>query len=122
MTLGFKLMAVMMAAASTIAPAAAPQGHSRCQVVGADKLPAASGGAKALCAALAREIGRQASGADYHATVTVVSKARLKAIVHLNGRALPEQGFSSMDRPLAKSSFDRFAKAIASQVGVSARR
>ena len=120
MAFSFKAMAVIAAAASAAASAAPAQPH--CQVVNAGKLPASSGGAKALCAAMTREIAKQAPGLVYHATVTVVSPSRLSASVHAKGRTLTEQRFSSMDRPLAKSSFDRFAKAVAAEVAASARR
>ena len=120
MTFSVKAMAMMMAVASTAVAGAPAPPH--CQVVNAGKLPALSGGAKALCAAVTRELGRQAPGLEYHATVTVVSPSRLRAAVHAKGRAVTEQRFSSMDRPLARSSFDRFAKALAAEVAASARR
>lgn len=120
MAFSIKAAAGSMVVASTALSAAPAQPH--CQVVNAGKLPASSGGAKALCAALTREIGKQAPGLTYHATVTILSASRLSATVHGKGRALAEQRFASMDRPLAKSSFDRFAKSVAAEVAASARR
>ena len=114
-----KAMAGLMALAATAISAAPAQ--PRCQVVNAGKLPPASGGAKALCAAIRREMDKRAPGLAYHATVTVLSPARLGATVHVPGRPAIEQNVSSMDRPLARSSFDRFAKAIAEEVA-GARR
>ena len=115
-------MAGLMAVAATAVSGAPAHAQPRCQVVNAGKLPASSGGAAALCAAMAREIGKLAPGLDYHATVTVVSPSRLSASIHTKGRTLAEQRFSSMDRALARSSFDRFAKAVAAEVAAGARR
>ena len=122
MAFSIKAMAGLMAVASTVVSGAPAQGQPRCQVVNAGKLPASSGGASALCAAMTREIGQKAPGLDYHATVTVLSPSRLSANVHVKGRTLAEQKFSSMDRALAQSSFERFAKAVAAEVAANARR
>jgi hypothetical protein len=122
MASSFKAMAGLMAVASSAVSGAPAHAQPRCQVVNAGKLSASSGGAKALCAAMTREIGKQAPGLDYHATVTVLSASRLSASVDGKGRTLAEQKFSSMDRALAKSSFDRFAKSVAAEVAASANR
>jgi len=122
MHFGVRAMVLMSAAVFAAGAVAPSSGQPHCQVVGANKLPAASGGATALCAAVNRELARQAPGLAYHATIRVISPSRLSATVHVDSRTLPEQRFSSMDRPLAKSSFDRFAKAIAAQVAASRAR
>ena len=100
-------------AAAMTAPAAAAH---PCHVIGGDRLPAGSGGASALCAAIAREARKHAPGIDYHAEIKVISASRLIANVTANGRKLPEQKFASMDRPLARSSFERFARSLATQL------
>lgn len=77
-----------------------------CQVVGGEKLPAGSGGAEALCAAI-----EQAGGPAFRVKVEVLSPSSLNAVVTLaDGRILPGQRFDVSDRELSKSSFQRFAE------------
>lgn len=97
-------------------PAAKPQ---HCQVENGGKLPAASGGAAALCAAIERAVAARAPGAEFSVRVRVLSPSRLTASVTANGRVLPEQSFASMDRDVDSGSFERFADAIAGQVAHS---
>lgn len=92
-----------------------------CQVVNAGKLPAASGGATALCGAIERAVAKRAPGAEFSVRVRVLSPSRLTASVAAKGRVLPEQSFASMDRDVDGRSFERFADAIAAQVAQSAR-
>ena len=92
-----------------------------CQVVDGGKLPAASGGAAALCAAIERAVATHAPGTEFSARVRVLSRSRLTASVAAKGRLLPEQSFASMDRDLDNRSFERFAAAIAAQVAQSVR-
>ena len=89
--------------------------QSHCHVIDGNKLPSASGGEAALCAAVKRAFSSRVPGIAYHAEIRVVSASRLAGNVTVNGRRLPERKFASMDRPLAKSSFDRFAAALAQQ-------
>ena len=91
-----------------------------CRVVNGGKLPAASGGPTALCAAIERAVANRAAGVEFSARVRVLSPSRLTASVAANGRALPEQSFASMDRDIDGRSFERFADAIAAQVAQSA--
>ncbi|MEO7366139.1 MAG: hypothetical protein ABIW03_07460 [Sphingomicrobium sp.] len=88
----------------------------RCSVVDGGKLPAESGGAPALCAAIERAISQKAPGAHFTAEVRVLSPSRLTAILTRDGHALAEQKFASMDRDLTGHSFERFAQALAEQV------
>ena len=92
-----------------------------CRVVNGGKLPAASGGATVLCAAIERAVANRAPGAAYNVRVRVLSASRLTASVAAKGRVLPEQSFASMDRNLDGRAFERFADAIAAQVAQSAR-
>jgi hypothetical protein len=46
----------------------------------------------------------------------------LAATVRAAGELLPEQKFASSDRPLARTSFERFANAIAAEVARAAAR
>src|SRR5688500_18048913 len=67
------------------APSAA--GPAACRVVNGDKLPASSGGADALCAAI-----EKAAQARFGVEVRVISEHSLAATVTMaDGRSLPEQ-------------------------------
>jgi hypothetical protein len=88
----------------------------RCWVVNGDKLPAESGGAAALCAAIERAVSARAPGAAFTAEVTVLSPSRLAATLTKEGHRLPVQKFASMDRELNTTSFDRFAETLAEEV------
>ena len=87
-----------------------------CRVIDGGKLPATSGGADALCQAIEQAVSERAPGLAFSAEVRVLSSSRLAATLIANGKALPDQKFASMDRELTKSSFERFARAIAEQV------
>jgi hypothetical protein len=87
-----------------------------CRVVDGAKLPAASGGAAALCAAIEQAVSARAPGVAYSAEIRALSASRLAATMVVNGRALPEQNFARMDRELDRPAFERFAAALAEQV------
>jgi hypothetical protein len=112
---------IMALVAASIVPAKSgamsPAQHERmhCRVIDGGKLPATSGGEAALCAAVGRAFESLVPGTVYQAEVRVISASRLAGKVTVDGRELPEQRFTSMDRPLAKSSFERFAKSLAEQ-------
>jgi hypothetical protein len=86
-----------------------------CRVVDGGKLPPASGGAAALCAAIERAMAEHAPGVAVSAEVQVLSSSRLSAVVIANGRTLPAQNFARMDRELDGSAFERFAEALAAE-------
>ncbi len=93
-----------------------------CSVIGAEQLPAESGGADALCKAIATAVAVQAPGLGYSVEVHVLPQSRMSASVRLqDGRKLADQKFASMDRPLSSGSFQRFADAIASEVAKAGR-
>ena len=86
-----------------------------CQVIG--KLPAASGGADALCREIAAATAEAAPGVRYTIEIRVLPRDRLSATVTTtDGRQLPELGIASMDKPLSASSFKRFAASIATEL------
>lgn len=87
-----------------------------CNVIDGDKLPAASGGPNALCAAIERAISARSLGVAVTAEVKVLSSHRLSASLSRGGEQLPVQQFASMDRELGRNSFERFAAAIADQL------
>jgi hypothetical protein len=88
----------------------------RCLVMDAGKLPAASGGGGSLCDAVERAMSERAPGIVYNVEIRVLSPSRLVATVTRDGHKLPEHNFASMGRDLTRSSFDRFAQALADQV------
>ena len=90
---------------------------SGCRVINGDKLSAESGGADALCKAIAEATAETAPGVDYSVEISVLPKDRLSAMVTLaDGRKLPELGIASMDKPLTLGSFRRFANSIAQEL------
>ena len=90
--------------------------QSRCSVVDGDKLPAESGGAAALCAAIESAAAKRAPGVGYSVEVTVQASSRLAAELVREGHALPQQNYASMDRALTRQSFERFAAALADRI------
>ena len=107
-------LATSSSACAMIAPAAAV---ARCQVLDGEKLPAQSGGAAALCAAIERAVASSASDVAFTVQVTVGSLSMLSADVTLSdGRKLPSLRMAEMDRPISKSTFDRFGAAVASHI------
>ena len=113
-------VAVAVAIASFAGSACAMTAGERpraCRVVGGEKLPADSGGADALCNAILEAATKLAPGVGYDVEITVLPMDRLSAKVTMaDGRKLPEQGFAQMDKPLSRSSFERFASAIAGEM------
>ena len=96
------------------------QSPGSCRVIGAEQLPAESGGGDALCKAIASAAAEQVPGVGYSIEVQVLPQSRLSAsITTADGRKLPEQKFVSMDRPLSGGSFKRFAAAIAAELAKS---
>ena len=94
-----------------------------CKVVGGNKLPASSGGSQALCAAIAKAATAQAEAGRFSVEVRVAGSSSLAAtLTTADGRKLPEQRFAIMDRTLTKSSFERFAKALADEVARAGRQ
>ena len=85
-----------------------------CRVVGGGKLPAASGGADALCAAIVKAAEANSPNARFSAEVRVLGRSALAATVTTaSGKKLPEQKFAISDSELTQSSFEWFAKALA---------
>lgn len=93
----------------------------RCEVANAARLPAASGGAQAICSAIERAVAAASPTAQYSAKVTVQSSSRLSAVLVVEGRSLPEQNFAVMDRDLNPSSIGHFAEALAREVAKAAK-
>lgn len=88
-----------------------------CRIVGGDSLPADSGGADALCAAIREAAAEQAPGSRFQVEVTVKGPSMLTAtITTADGARLPEQKFAVSDRQLSRGSLERFAMALAGEV------
>lgn len=88
-----------------------------CRIVGGDKLPADSGGADALCQAIADAAAEQAPGRRFQVDVQVLGRSALAATVTTaDGTRLPEQKMAISDRGLTRGSLERFAKALAGEV------
>lgn len=93
-----------------------------CRVVGADKLPASSGGAEAICAAVERAVAAQAPRLRYAAELRVLSRSAMAADVEANGRKLPELKLSVSDRELNPLAIGHFAESIAAALAQAGGR
>lgn len=94
-----------------------------CRVVDGAKLPADSGGADALCSAIEQALATQAPNARASVVVRVLSPSMLAAnVTTAAAGTLPEQKFASSDRDLTRSSFERFAQALAAQIARAGER
>ncbi len=95
-----------------------PTFEHRCVVEDGDKLPADTGGAAGLCTAIMKAAAGLAGGLPASVEVRVLSASSLSAIVKLaDGRVLPEQKMAVSDRELTRGSIERFAAAIAAEIG-----
>lgn len=100
-----------------------PPESRKCEVIGDHKLPAETGGATALCAAIERAAAARAPGVGYSVKVRVLSPSRLAATVTTSdGHALPAVNHAISDRSLSKASIERFAAAVAAQLGDNVAR
>jgi hypothetical protein len=75
-----------------------------------------------VCRAIQRALSAQAPDSNYRVEVEVLSKSSVKAIIELNGRRLPEQRISVMDRDLNLRSIERFAEKLADEAAKAARQ
>ena len=88
-----------------------------CTVVGGAKLPAASGGSDALCAAIAQAAEAAFPGKPFKVEVQVQGSSTLRATLTAgDGTVLPERRYSVSDQSLSKESFERFARALVGAV------
>lgn len=116
-----------LAAAALLSAAAAASGMEddsvaiNCQVVsGGEKLPAASGGAAALCAAIGRAMAAEAPGLAARVEIRLLRSTMLEAVAMLpDGRRLASVGFSVSDAPLSAVSFDHLATDLARLVAAT---
>ena len=94
-----------------------------CRVFGADKLPAASGGTKTLCAAVETAARKQVPGKPFTVDVSVISQWMLSGKVRLKGgRVLPEQKMAMNDKNFDRIALERFASAVVAQVKAAGGR
>ena len=118
--LAFALAAASAGTACAMSPAADP---ARCRVIGAEKLPADSGGGDGLCTAIERAAAARAPGVAYSVEVRVRSAYGLAATLTTgDGRKLPEQNLRISDRTLTRGSLQRFAEALAGQLASAVSR
>ena len=110
--------ALCSASGSACAMSTADQ-SATCQVIDGGKLPADSGGAKALCEAVTAAVEAQAPGQGYSVEIRVLGSSRLAALVTKDGRKIAEQNLASMDKLITSGSFKRFAAAIAAKLAKS---
>jgi hypothetical protein len=107
------LLAAVAPAGSSCAMNAPSTQLVDCRVIGGDKLPAESGGADVLCAAIRQAAAEQAPGARFAVEVKVRGESMLGAtITTANGTRLPEQKLAISDRALTRGSLERFARTL----------
>ena len=93
----------------------------QCQVVDGAKLPASTGGAKALCEAVTAAVESHAPGQGYRVEIQVLGASRLAAsVMSKDGRKIAEQKMASSDRELTDKSFTRFADALVAELARAA--
>ena len=116
--LRFAVAALALAASAQAACAmSAPSSAAECRVTGGDKLPADTGGADALCAAIKKAVAAKIPGVGFTAEVKIVSDWKMGATIWTaDGRRLPEQRHVVMDAKLNRTSFERFANVLAAKV------
>jgi hypothetical protein len=113
------VLAAAAVPASACAMSAPHQGP--CRVLNGEKLPASSGGAEGICATVEHAIASNAPNVHYSAEIRVLSKSTLAARLVVQGRELPEQHFSVMDRDLNPTSIQRFAQTLGQLVAKAAK-
>jgi len=114
-------LVLLLAASVSYGRADAVSSTGRCTILAGEKLPALSGGPEALCSEVERAISAAAPDVPYKVEITVVSPARLAAVLVVKGRKLPEQKFAIVDREFSPSSLQRFARALAAEVVKAAK-
>jgi hypothetical protein len=93
------------------------QADVRCHVTESEKLPAASGGAAALCAAIEQAAAARGVPAGFTVQVKVAPRAMLSADVTLpDGRTLATLHMAEMDRDVTRDMLNRFAVAVADHI------
>ena len=107
--------------AGACAMSSAGQAQPHCRVVAGEKLPASSGGAEAICAAIEAAVAAEAPNARFTAEVKVLKPWMLATSLVVNGKALPEQKFAVTDRELTRSSIKRFATSIAAKIAEASK-
>ena len=119
-----KIFAGILASAVSVAACApamsAPQ-SGPCRVLNGEKLPPESGGPAAICSAIEKAMSARAPKVKYSAQVRVVSKSALTVAIIANGKKLPDQNMSVMDRNLNSWAIDRFAESLADEVAKAAQ-
>ncbi len=115
------ILASAIAVAACVPAMSAPQARP-CRVLNGDKLPPESGGAAAICSAIEKAMSVRAPKVKYSAEVRVLSKSALTVAVVANGKKLPDQNMSVMDRNLNPWAIDRFAASLAEEVAKAAQK
>ena len=113
------LAAATFLCGTACAMSAPASSSAQCRVVDGEKLPARSGGADALCAAIERAVSARVPGLAWSVQVQVLSPSMLTGVLTAGGRPLPEQKFARMDGEIDGSAFERFASALADQAAKS---
>ena len=84
-----------------------------CKVIGADKLPAQTGGASALCGAIEKALAETKVTGPISIEITIRSPRVLAAAVKRGDVALPEMTMDVFDTAINQDIIDRFARSVA---------
>ena len=96
---------------------------TECRVLGAEQLPADTGGSATLCDAIARAAATDAPGRRFTVEVRVLGPSAMAATLTIaDGTTLPEQKFQISDRGLTRGSLERFARALVGEVARAGAR
>jgi hypothetical protein len=115
-------LALAMPSSGALGMTAPAAPSEQCQVTNGAKLPAASGGSAALCAAIQQAAEARGKHGTFTVRVSVGPRSRLTAYVTLaDGRSLPPLHLASMDRAIGKATLERFGAAVADHVAGATR-
>ena len=93
-----------------------------CNIVGAEKLLAHAGGPATLCELINSAASSAVPRTPFSVEIQSMSTHTLVAKISLpDGRVLPDLNITVSDRPMDRSSIERFAKAIVDHVGEASR-
>ena len=117
--IAFALAVAASSASGVTAPSVPAQ---RCVVQNDKRLPAGSGGGAVLCAAIEQAAIARGLGETYTVRVVVGPRSLLTAeVTLLDGRTLPPVSMAKMDRPIGRSTLERFGDAVANHIAGASR-
>ena len=120
-SLGIALaLAFTASTAAAMTPPSASAGW--CAVSNGGKLPAASGGSAALCAAIEQAVAARGLRRDFSVRIAVGERSMLTVDVTLaDGRTLPSLHLAQIDRAISRTTLEHFGESVANHVASGLR-